>query len=90
MNTEQELLKTIQLGIEAEAFLSTDTGKYLVERANEELQAAQASLMDINPSDYAGIALLQAKAYQALNFKQWLLEALSDASYAEQQLSEND
>ena len=47
---EQTLLKEAQLGIETEAFIASDLGKYLIERADEEYEAATNTLIYCNAS----------------------------------------
>lgn len=84
---EDELLKQAQLGIEAEAFAVSDIGKYLISRANEELDVAREKLTDVLPTDTDAIIQWQQQAKTAIHFKTWLLQAISDGHYAERELN---
>jgi hypothetical protein len=85
---QNDLLKQAQLGIEAEAFLSTDLGRYLLDKADQELEDAQNKFLELLPNDSAGLLQLQSQAKRAINFKSWLSEAISTGIYAEQELKD--
>jgi hypothetical protein len=83
-----DLLKQAQLGIEAEAFLSTDLGRFLLDKADQELEDAQNKFLTLSTGDDAGLLQLQSQAKRAINFKSWLAEAISNGIYAEQELND--
>jgi len=80
------LLKDAQLGIEAEAFLSSELGKFLLDKANAELDQANAEWIKLLPSQTNELLKLQMQATRAIEFKQWLIEAISTGHYAESEL----
>jgi len=86
MNEEADLFKDAQLGIEAEKFLSTDLGKFLLNKAAEELEQSYQGLLTVSPFDTDAIMQLQSKGQRAIQFQQWLNEAISNGKYAEQEL----
>jgi hypothetical protein len=90
MTEQDELLQSVRFGIEVETFLNTPIGKYLVERARGELEAARDALEKINPVDVVQVRQEQLKAYQARNFESWLAEAIQDGWNSEGQLKALD
>lgn len=78
----EELIAAAELGEEARNFLASDLGKVMLGIAKQEVQLAQAALLDVKPTDAEAITLLQNKARLGLNFEQWLLELLSKGENA--------
>lgn len=76
-----------RLGVETEKFLSTNLGKYLVGRANLELEEAH-SKMEICPPEE--LKDLQNKAWRANQFITWLAEAIHNGRHAEFELKQNE
>jgi len=90
MMTEQDMFKTAQIGIEAEKFLSTDLGIFLLGKAEMELETGFSLLLDALPTDYATITKLQSQCKRALNFKSWLAEAIQSGEYAVRELRQDE
>lgn len=86
MNENTELIKAAVLGADCEAFLNTELGKYLLEKANTELEQAQAQLLTVSATNPIEILKLQSQGLRAISFKTWLLQAISDGQYAEGEL----
>ena len=80
------LLKSIDFGFEVEAFLATDIGKYLVTRAEGEIEAAVDQLKHVSPENAAGIRALQHKIHVAEDIQYWLAEAIQSGLNAQQEL----
>ncbi len=80
------LLKSIDFGFEVEAFLSGDIGKYLVKRAEDEIEAAVEQMKRISPDNAAGIRALQHKIHVAEDIQYWLAEAIQSGLNAQQEL----
>ena len=83
---DPELMAAVRLGIEVEAFLKTDVGTYVFNRAMQDLSAAIAGIMgevDVG-SDEARLAHMQARGIQT--FLDWLNEALRDGKDAQHKL----
>ncbi|MGR9117432.1 MAG: hypothetical protein ACU85E_16915 [Gammaproteobacteria bacterium] len=79
----EQLIKEARLGIEAEAFLSTDLGRYLIARANEERIEALEQLAVVDPNDIKAIAKLQNKVAVADSIQTWIANAIQNGYYAE-------
>lgn len=74
---KNENLEKAVFGREVELFLNEDPiGKYLAEKARQQLEEAQAQLVDINPSATSSIIQLQIKAQVANRIAGWLGEAV--------------
>ncbi|MDD5084198.1 MAG: hypothetical protein PHT88_04725 [Candidatus Moranbacteria bacterium] len=89
MTDDQALLKQAQLGIEAEAFIHTDLGKFLIDKADDDLQRGYEGFLSLTPGDTDGLLMLQSQCQRAIHFKSWLLEAISSGHYAESELSDD-
>lgn len=79
MTTPDEV-DIIQLGRETESFLASRLGRYLMSRADEELEAAKSALV-FATQDEAQDLKLQARV--AISFKEWLSTAIDAAHVAE-------
>jgi hypothetical protein len=86
--TENTLLREAQLGIETQAFITSDLGKYLIARADEELMAGYEGFLTLKPSDTDTLLQLQSQCLRAIGFKSWLLSAISIGDYAERELTD--
>lgn len=86
MTTENEevrqLLKSVEFGIEVEAFLRTPIGQYLARRAEEERAAALEELATVSPINVEAIRKLQNVIARADAFGYWLAEAVSEGQNA--------
>jgi len=76
-----------KLGVDAEKFLSTTLGKYLVGRAELELQEAHKELESCKPEELQEI---QNKAWRASSLINWLAEAVHNGRHAEYELKQNE
>lgn len=90
MTTENPnpLEQAISLGFQVEAFLQSDIGRYLVQRADEEIEAAVEELKLVAPEDATTIRALQGKIHVAESVQFWLAEAIQDGVNSMQELSE--
>lgn len=73
-----ELLERATFGKEVEAFWGSRLGGYLQARAKECYTTAIQGLKTVDPSDARAIIKLQADAFKAESFEQWLTEAMID------------
>jgi len=76
-----------RLGVEAEKFLSTNMGKYLVGRADLELEEAHKKMETCPPEELQD---LQNQAWRANQFITWLAEAIHNGRHAEFELKQNE
>jgi hypothetical protein len=75
-NDTRELQKTIELSFEVESFLGTALGKYLIQRAEEKIEAAVEDLKRCDPEDARQIRAIQHNIHVAEDFQYWLAEAI--------------
>lgn len=78
------------LGQDAEEFLKTDLGRYMLARAEEEEQEALDALGKVSPWRRRRIQQLQAKLWRARSFKGWLGEMIVAGKQALQQLESQE
>ena len=76
------LEETAILGKEAENFLASDIGKYLLARAEEEARTANAHLKSVFPMRWWKIMELQNQIKVAESIQRWLADAISDGAAA--------
>jgi hypothetical protein len=83
MAERDELVKDVQVGIEAEAFLNTAVGKYLVSVAEQEIAAALEKLKTVDPMDTGTVRRLQSEVWRAESVQTWLAELIQAGWNAE-------
>lgn len=83
-----ERINAIDFGMEAQAFLQGSIGRYLVRRANEEIEAAVEQLKKVPPENSSEIRTLQNIVSRAESIQFWLAEAIQAGALAEQELLE--
>lgn len=91
MSTRSELdplLKAVDLGFQAEAFLQSDVGRYLVSRAEAQIDEAVELLKNADPEDAKAIRSLQNEIVVAESVQYWLADLIQQGENAQQQLHE--
>lgn len=88
MGQDNQIIKSIDFGFEVEAFLQSNIGKYLIGRAEEEVEAAVESLKSVDPENPKEIRGLQHKISVAENIQYWLADAIQAGHNAQEQLQE--
>lgn len=86
MSEAETLYAEATLGKDAEEFLLSDLGRYLVARAEEEEQEALNALSKVSSFRRRRILELQAQVWRARQFKSWLGEMIVTGQQALQQL----
>lgn len=81
-------LKAIDFGFEVEAFLNSDIGRYLLKRAESEVETAVDELKAIDADNTSGIRKIQNRIRVAEHVLYWLAEAISAGNLAQQELHE--
>ena len=71
-----QLYQDVDLGMQAESFLDSPVGKYLIARAEGEVEAAVEELKTVDCTDAKAIQTLQNKVYRAESIQYWLAEAI--------------
>lgn len=93
MNGNKELnplLKAVDLGFQAEAFLQSDIGRYLVSRAEAQTEEAVEALKQTDPEDPKTIRALQNTIAVAESVQYWLADVIQQGENAQQQLHEGE
>lgn len=80
------ITQEIELGLSIEAFLSSNVGLFLLDRARDEAIAAVDELKVASPSDEPEIRRLQNIIRRAEGFEIWLIEGLQQGKIMEMQL----
>jgi hypothetical protein len=83
-------MQKAQLGIEAEAFLQGNLGRYLLERAEVEIDLRTAELVKADPEDSKVNRELRMHIQKAQLFKTWLKELVSAGRLAEDRIHTED
>jgi hypothetical protein len=86
MNESQELQQIrnqIAFGLDCKAFMLSALGRFLTEKANNDIEAAKDALAEVDPEDAKAIRKLQNDARCASNFLLWIGEAVTEGENAE-------
>ena len=81
----RELHKTIDFGFQAEAFLQSDVGRYLIAKAEAEVLEATEALKTIDPTNPDAIRELQNRVYRGESIQYWLAESIQSGLNAQQE-----
>lgn len=76
----------VGFGAETQRFLLSDIGKYLLQRSQEEIDAAVEGLKSISPDDTSGIRKLQNEVSRNESVEVWLGEIIQAGADACAQL----
>lgn len=83
-------LETAKLGIEAEAFLRSSLGRYMVDRADMEIERAMVELVEADPEDARLNREIRNRIHVAKQIKQWIGEAINSGRVAHENLIERE
>lgn len=78
------------LGKDAEEFLKSDIGRYMMGRCEQEIDEAQDLLSRVSPWRRRRITELQNQIYRAKSLKSWLVELVNNGNAAEAVLTEEN
>ena len=90
MTENSPILQQIDLGFQVEAFLQSDLGRYLVQRAEAQVEEAVELLKRCSPEDSAQIRAIQHTIQVAESIQYWLAEAIQSGLNAQQQLHDQE
>ena len=82
----RELMRLIDMGIQVEAYISSDLGRYLLDRSNAEQKAALEQLGNVDPDDPKAIRRLQFNLQVAAGIQNWMADLVVEARNAEDAL----
>ena len=87
---DKEMLAEAVLGKDAEDFVKSDIGKYIIGCAEQEAQEATNKLKNVYPWRTRKITELQNKIWRAESIQTWLAELIIKGRQAIQQLDIED
>jgi len=90
MTDDEAQLNTARLGIEAEAFIRSPLGKYMLEKAELLIEQATMDLIECQPDDIARNTKYRNKITVGALFKQFLHEAKVNGDIATQQIQQDE
>lgn len=76
-----------RLGMYAEQFINTELGKYLINKADSDIEVAHGLLIMVNPLDTSKIMEYQLLGRSAINFKKWLVECIENGQMAKGEIN---
>jgi hypothetical protein len=83
MSEDKDLIvRRAIFGKQVDNFFSSDIGKYLLARADDEAEQALVAFKTCDPTDVSKVTGIQNKILQSENFKTWLEEAVMDGLQA--------
>ena len=88
MTDEQTLIAEAVLGRDAQEFLASEIGRYLLGRAQMDEREAMESLVSVKWWRRRRIIELQSRIYRARSVRRWLAEIITDGRQAESVLEE--
>ena len=83
-------VRQAQLGIDAEVFLRSNLGQYMMERANLEIEEVTMELVNASPSDLETNTTCRNRIGVCNAFKVWLREVVHTGRVAENAILESD
>ena len=86
---DTEIIAEAMLGKDAEEFIQSDIGRYLVGCADQEIEEAVTLLKTVAPWRMRRIRELQNRIYRAESFKTWMYELVIKGRQALQQMEED-
>jgi len=86
---DKELIAEAMMGRDAEEFIQSDIGQYLIGCADQEIDYATSQLKRVSPWRRRRIIDLQNQIYRAESFQSWLGELVIKGKQAFQQLDED-
>lgn len=90
LDTEEgkELMQRVAIGLDAERFLRSDFGGFLVERLTEQRRVALALLEEVDPDDARAVRKIQNEAYLPQMILQTIHDAVEAYKLAEERLQQ--
>jgi hypothetical protein len=82
------LLAEAILGKDAEEFISSELGRFILGRCDQEIQEAQDLLAVVSPWRRNRIRQLQNQVWRAKSLRSWLIELINSGRMAEQALED--
>lgn len=81
------LTQQAEFGLQVQSFLQSKIGRYLIQRAEAQVEEATEGLKTVDPEDPKAIRELQNQVAVAASVQYWLADAILAGDSAQQQLS---
>ena len=78
------------LGEQVDAFIRSDVGKYVLDKANRELEVSLTELRKVDPYDSKLVQKFQNEVWRAENLVTWLAESIQAGLKAKDILEERE
>ena len=88
MDDADELLSIARMGVDAEAFVRTPLGRFLVGKADREIAEATTELIAADPEDAKANRELRNRIHVASMFREWMRDAIEIGHAAHDQLQD--
>ncbi len=88
--SHRDYYSAIDFAIEVQTFMGSRLGLYLVERAEEEREAAMKELVEVDATDMNKIRRLQSDIKRAESIQYWMAELLQEGKAAQETLMNMD
>lgn len=90
LDPEDPKVRLAMFGKQVEHFLDTGIGRYLIERASKQSEAAVESLKQVDPTDMKAVMKAQLEVRVADSIIVWLGDAVADGQQATEILKQED
>jgi hypothetical protein len=90
LEERRQNLAVVELGIEAQTFIGSNLGRYVLARAEAEREEALAKLIEQDPSDVNAVRRLQSDIRVIDRAQQYLADAISEGEAMGQHLIEEE
>jgi hypothetical protein len=90
LDPDDPVVESAVLGKEAEDFLTSRIGQYLITRVDSEIEEARLALETTSPWRRRRIQDLQARIWRAQSFKGWMADIITDGRNALQLIEESN
>lgn len=84
------LFESARIGIKIHQWFASEEGRYVLGRAQTEVEAAISEFMQVDPTDAKAVRAVQIKAVNATNAIQWLNDAIRAGQLAEREMDERE
>lgn len=84
-----ELWAEAEMGRDAEDFLKSDLGRFIVGRCDQDIADAQEKLSNVSPWRRNRIRQLQNEIWRARSVRQWIAELVIQGREAEKQIEQS-
>ena len=82
----REKFATVEFGLDCQQFLDSKIGKYLLHRAEQDVEAGIEALKNVDASQIERVRQIQSDVKRAESFMYWMAEAITAGAEAANEL----